>query len=466
MTHETEWKSKTNEIHIPAEDPFKNDLLKRKPCADILTNIINTESGPYVLAINTIWGGGKTTFIKMWEQHLKNEGYQTIYFNAWEVDFATDPLVAVLSEIKNRLKLNDKFLEKLKANLPELKGVTSNVILKLLSGGALSSSDFINQNFADKPDQIITSLLDGHEAKKNLRKNFKELLEKKIIEDSNTQNKCVFFIDELDRCKPDFAIKLLETIKHLFDIPGMIFVLSIHKEQLGHALRTVYGQNMSVDGYLRRFIDLEYKLPEPETSVFIDFIANEYGVKNHLKKLNTTPNLWGGGGWDSTLKPLMSILAKEYNLSLRDIEYLLRQFVLICRTTPFIFLPQFAPIFILFLTIRTHKPDLYKKCCNRKISPRELMKSFDHIAINFNISQKTFADMLHKLEGILLCLLETHPPKYIDMYDIKQLGIKSDDPKYHLYEIVCYIYHRFKDDGTHSLELIIETIELTQPFIF
>ena len=286
MTHETEWKSKTNEIHIPENKPFDNDLLEREPCADILTNIINTESGPYVLAINTIWGGGKTTFIKMWEQHLKNEGYQTIYFNAWEVDFATDPLVAVLSEIKNKLKLNDKFFEQLKDNLPELKGVTSNVILKLLSGGALSSSDFTDQSLTNKSDQIITALLDEHEAKKKLRKNFKELLEKKIIEDSNTQNKCVFFIDELDRCKPDFAIKLLETIKHLFDIPGMIFILSIHKEQLGHALRTVYGQNMSVDGYLRRFIDLEYKLPEPETSTFIDFIANEYGLKNHLEKEN------------------------------------------------------------------------------------------------------------------------------------------------------------------------------------
>ena len=462
MTHETEWKSKTNEIHIPAEDPFKNDLLKRKPCADILTNIINTESGPYVLAINTIWGGGKTTFIKMWEQHLKNEGYQTIYFNAWEVDFATDPLVAVLSEIKNRLKLNDKFLEKLKANLPELKGVTSNVILKLLSGGALSSSDFINQSLTEKPDQIITSLLDGHEAKKKLRKNFKELLEKKIIEDSNTQNKCVFFIDELDRCKPDFAIKLLETIKHLFDIPGMIFILSIHKEQLGHALRTVYGQNMSVDGYLRRFIDLEYKLPEPETSTFIDFIANEYGLKNHLEKEN---GIWGDP-WNEVLKLFIPMIVKEYALTLRDIEYLLRQLTLICRTTSSTSFQNLSPIFILFLTIRTHKPDLYKKCCNHEVSPRELMKPFNDFVINSPKTKEQFTTTLYIIEGILLCLLETNPPKHIDEYSILKQNITEKHPKYAISERVTYVYNQLNTNPDFKLKNITERIELTRPFVF
>lgn len=80
----------------------------------------------------------------------------------------------------------------------------------------------------------------------------------RFIADNAGEKPVVFFIDELDRCRPDYSVKVLERIKHLFDLPNIIFVLSVNKKQLGHAIQGFYGtSSLDADDYLRRFIDLE-----------------------------------------------------------------------------------------------------------------------------------------------------------------------------------------------------------------
>ena len=91
---------KHSELEILAESPFANCKLDREKYAQVLTNIINSYSYGFVLAINNKWGTGKTTFVKMWEQDLKNKEYQTVYFNAWENDFENNPLTALMGELK------------------------------------------------------------------------------------------------------------------------------------------------------------------------------------------------------------------------------------------------------------------------------------------------------------------------------------------------------------------------------
>ena len=81
-----------------------------------------------------------------------------------------------------------------------------------------------------------------------------------FIEKSTEDKPVVFIIDELDRCRPNYAVEVLEQIKHLFSVPKIVFVLSIDKEQLGHAVRGVYGsEKLNADEYLRRFIDILYR---------------------------------------------------------------------------------------------------------------------------------------------------------------------------------------------------------------
>jgi len=91
---------KHSEISIDNEEknPFAYCKLGREKYAKVLTEIIEIYHTGFVLAINNKWGTGKTMFIKMWEQDLKNQSFQTIYFNAWENDFEDNPLVALMGE--------------------------------------------------------------------------------------------------------------------------------------------------------------------------------------------------------------------------------------------------------------------------------------------------------------------------------------------------------------------------------
>lgn len=95
---------KLKPIQIDPNDPFKSDLLGRRDEILNLSLFASKVNSPTVIAIDSRWGTGKTTFIKLWEQHLKTENRSTLYFNAWETDFSDDPLVSFLGEMNEGLK--------------------------------------------------------------------------------------------------------------------------------------------------------------------------------------------------------------------------------------------------------------------------------------------------------------------------------------------------------------------------
>lgn len=86
-----------SELEIPDDNPFENDTLDRRPLVDFLSNLIGRIDEPFVLALDSPWGSGKTTLIRMLAHKLKNDGTRCVYFNAWEVDYATDPLIALVA---------------------------------------------------------------------------------------------------------------------------------------------------------------------------------------------------------------------------------------------------------------------------------------------------------------------------------------------------------------------------------
>lgn len=89
------------EIEVKPNSPFENDALNRQRFASVLNSIIGVYSDTgIVLSINGEWGAGKTTFVRMWRQQLIDNGYRTLYFNAWETDFFDDALTSLLGELK------------------------------------------------------------------------------------------------------------------------------------------------------------------------------------------------------------------------------------------------------------------------------------------------------------------------------------------------------------------------------
>ncbi|WP_372364029.1 P-loop NTPase fold protein [Xanthomonas sp. NCPPB 3583] len=89
--------------------------------------------------------------------------------------------------------------------------------------------------------------------------------------------KVVVIIDELDRCRPLFAIQMLERVKHLFEINGFLFVISTDGKNLPEAVRSVYGGMESGERYLRRFFDFEFRLPAPDARIFNHLLRTSFG---------------------------------------------------------------------------------------------------------------------------------------------------------------------------------------------
>ena len=90
-----------------------------------------------------------------------------------------------------------------------------------------------------------------------------ELLKKEINSFvSAAEPRVIFLVDELDRCRPDYAITYLETIKHIFDVQGAVFILAADRQQLENSAKTAFGPNLDFEEYYRKFIHREITLPK------------------------------------------------------------------------------------------------------------------------------------------------------------------------------------------------------------
>ena len=243
------------EIEIDYNEPFKGDRLGRAQYAVTLANIVNaySETG-CVLSVNGEWGTGKTTFIKMWQAYLMQQKYRTVYFNAWETDYIEDPLISLLGELKSIIGDDEKF-----------RKVSSSIGHVLLSIG----KSFVKNKAGIDIDDItseISNQINAYSQQKTSFDDFKKALVEYVADvDEEEKLPVIFIIDELDRCNPHFAVKVLERVKHLFDIPNIVFVLPISKKQFEYSIQGYYGSDkIDATNYLRRFIDLECELPIPK----------------------------------------------------------------------------------------------------------------------------------------------------------------------------------------------------------
>jgi hypothetical protein len=255
------------------------DQLDRAKYAEFLTNYLVgfTDSG-YVMNLNAEWGAGKTYFLQRWHQTIK-EHHPAAYVDAWKNDFSDDPLLTVISCIletlkrypnveaeaysKQAIKTSGRFLKQVAPAL--IKG-----LFKTYTG--VNSDSFDLDDFDDFAEKAMEASLSDHDKKSADLDEFKKIiggwLETSI--NSNGADKPMFvFIDELDRCRPTYAIELLETVKHLFDIPGLVFVVATNTDQLQHSIKAVYGSEFDAQRYLYRFFNRSFTLKKPDIEKFI-----------------------------------------------------------------------------------------------------------------------------------------------------------------------------------------------------
>jgi hypothetical protein len=259
------------------------DCLGLKPFCERIESFILVEhdyvDGSLVLGLNAGFGAGKTTFLNMWERDLRTRREQgqfvpmPLVLNAWESDYCGDPLLAILANLIEVLdEWNGEDNEGEKSALKEAAkdmawfalGLGNGVAAKFTGVDAVKAADLAegkkNARKPQKPDFIEFY----HQRADAL----KVLKEKLTAAFGGESPKILVFVDELDRCRPDYAVSYLETIKHVFDVQGMVFVLAIDYGHLANSAKALFGQDLVFEEYFRKFCHRIINLPEPDEGSF------------------------------------------------------------------------------------------------------------------------------------------------------------------------------------------------------
>lgn len=299
-------------FNVTKENLWKDDYANRKPFAEMVTKIISgiRLDSSAVLLLDGEWGSGKTFFLQSFRQHLENGKYRAIYFDAFAEDFSADPLLAICGQLWKELSADVSNLDNQKI-IKELENVLHDIVNMFVKKEKLQNINTLDLG-------ILTQYA---ESRKGL-----EVLKKRLSSAVERDNKpLVFIIDELDRCRPTFALELLERVKHLFQVPGIIFVFGANKESLMTSVRSEYGKQK--DEYLQKFFDLEMKLPNAQAFLL---------AKKYVDKLDyeTSSRDFGGGELknikdvDSVIDYLYYPLMSMMGVTFREAEISMRIFLL------------------------------------------------------------------------------------------------------------------------------------------
>ena len=318
---------KRPDIKIGIDNFDDRDWLDRKQVAHKLSELVDSFDSPLVIALDGNWGSGKSHFLKLWvrehEDWIKSRHTDlgtpapltiVVYFDAFEHDYLNDPLTSLVIKLERSIggdspNIVGEFKKaSVKLSLPILQSIAS-----YFSGGSL---DKLFKSIEEMRGAIWSVETERIQAMIEFRVALEELAEK---------HKLIFIIDELDRCRPDYALKTLETIKHFFQVQNVHFVFGANFSALESSVESTYGSNIGAEKYLKKFISLFIRFnPRPERSadigVYFDQLiahaSNSTKIDNQIL--------------EAAYLFLKCKIAKD-SLSLRDVEHLLSRISLFSK---------------------------------------------------------------------------------------------------------------------------------------
>lgn len=330
------------------------DEFKRKPIAENIIRLLTSPIDLSPMVIDGGWGTGKTEFCQklirlMQQQH---PDYQPVYIDAFRSDHSGEPLLALLAEIIKACtpEDTDEHPSEQRKNITKKVAKAAGFVMKTVAKAAVGH--VLKQNMEDLAEgmsQIINdeqeaknaaatvagaaTILASHSIDATIDATVEALLKEQIEAEKNleTLKAClkelaadkpiILFIDELDRCRPDYAVDMLEVIKHVFDVENVKVVLVTNTKQLRAAINHRYGMEVDAQKYLDKFLKYSFALPDKIVARFEEeraLVSVEY-----FKQLIRDGRLKGLIGQEITMD-LISDLIERNDLSLRETERLVR----------------------------------------------------------------------------------------------------------------------------------------------
>lgn len=431
---------KLQPLEVPDDEPLRFDALNRRASVEALATLVRQVPSPFVMAIDAPWGSGKTTFVHFLRATLAKSGLRCLYFNAWETDFAADPLVAFLGELNEELSSEGQGNTNFKTHFSQAKRIATvlakkalPVATKIATAGVVDLDDLTEEAISDFVSSSVKDAVDSYSGEKALVKSFRSSLSKAIdAMGEGDIRRITIFVDELDRCRPTYAVALLERIKHLFNIENVVFVISLDKQQLAVSLGSVYGQGINASEYLRRFIDIEYALPAADPDAYTKCLYMRFGfdeffsVRNHSELVYEKDNLL----------QTFSALSKVFDLSLRAREQCFTRIRIALMTTPANYF-LYPNLLVILAILQIANPKLYREFAFGDASSADVVK--------FIGSTRLGVEFLHSHHGAVA-----------ETYLLLSKGRRHEDGP----ELLAY--HEIAKDETKPQELRDRAAKITE----
>lgn len=282
----------------------------------------------------------------------------------------------------------------------------------------LDLDNFAEEAMAEFVGKSLSDAVDSYTAEKKLINSFRINLSSALsaIDIDEQQRKLIIIVDELDRCKPTYAIQLLERVKHLFDLENVIFIVALDKQQLGISLGAVYGAGIDANEYLRRFFDLEYSLSSVDPAEFTKCLYERFGFDEFFASRTNLKLRYE----KQELIDSFNAFSKVFNLSLRAREQCfsrIRIALLMTEDNHYLY-----PVLVSTLSIlKIVHPQMYHAFAFGEATPRELL--------SFISGQPGGSDLLNEHFGIIIeaFLILAKSSYYEDPVEMKEyLAIAGD----------------------------------------
>ena len=328
------------------------DEFKRKPIAENIIRLLTSDIDLSPMVIDGGWGTGKTEFcqklIRLMQEQYSN--YQPVYIDAFRSDHSGEPLLALLAEIIKACTPEDTGEQpsEQRKNITRKVAKAAGFVMKTVAKAAVGH--VLKQNTDDLAEEFQQIMNDGQDADSlaetvtdaaatiashTIDATVEALLKEQIEAEKNleTLKAClkelaaekpiILFIDELDRCRPDYAVDMLEVIKHVFDVENVKVVLVTNTKQLRAAINHRYGMEVDAQKYLDKFLKYSFALPDKvvdSVEAGRALVAVEYFKK--LTNNGMTIGLKGPRG--EVMMEIINDMIERYGLSLRETERLVQ----------------------------------------------------------------------------------------------------------------------------------------------
>jgi hypothetical protein len=304
-------------LEIGKEEGFtsEKDIFDYQSFGERLEEFYGSFDDPVVGILDAPWGSGKTTFIKMWCGHMRKAGYPIIEFDAFKNDYTDDAFIALAGEVLSLAKehgLTENEYKPFKERTAKVvvaaaKGAVKKGLCNVFSDEGYEEMSAAAEGASDAIFKGVMEQLDNRKNERQMFEKFGDALQKLASTLGKTCNQndpkhLIFVIDELDRCKPTFALALLEKIKHFYAVPNVHFLLVTNLNQLSKVVKCEYGSEVNGTSYLQKFYDISFSLPTKN-----DYTDNLNHFCAYLTRQCETPieNNW------------LSALPRHFNMSLR-----------------------------------------------------------------------------------------------------------------------------------------------------